>query len=201
MYLGGTGAQITNTAITAGGQAATAIGIAQGAAWVPLVGPIVAGVALAVGLLLNRKGPRQKVETTKIVDQLEPLLKQNVEGYLAGPRTRTSQAAALKTFDDAWAWLTSADGCGNPEMGEPGDRCISDRQQGSCKWNDAAGSCWNWFKGYRDPIATDPDVKPDPTPTTDPAGWLAEATGGAFNPASVPAWIWPAALIGLAAMI
>lgn len=135
-----------NTAIGTGGTAATAIGTAMHAAWVPFVGPIVAGVTLALGLWLNRKGPRQKVATTHIVDDLEPLLKQNLQGYMEGPRTKTSQAQALKNFDDAWSFLTGADGCGTEALGAPGRACIADR---------SPGGKWDWYSYYRDPIAAD----------------------------------------------
>jgi hypothetical protein len=72
---------------------------------------------------------------------------------MSGPRTRSSQAAALKNFDDAWAYLTSAEACGNPQLGNPGKACISDRSR---------GGRWDWFSYYRDPIAQDPNVKEDP---------------------------------------
>lgn len=144
-------------AVQAGGAAVTAVGVATGASWVPIVGPIVAGVSLALGLLFARKRPRQKVLATQIVNEIEPLLKQNLEGYLAGPRTRASQAQALKNFDDAWAWLTSAEACGNPDLGDPGRWCIEDRQR---------GGKWDWFAMYRDPIANDPEVRDGTWPAT-----------------------------------
>lgn len=143
-------AQQINQAVQAGGAAVTAAGVAAGAAWVPIVGPIVAGVALALSLILGRKGPRQKVVSTQIVDELEPQLKINLEGYRSGPRTRASQQAALANFDAAWAYLISPDALGNAELGEPGRRGIADR--------DRDGK-WDWFAYYRDPIANDPQVR------------------------------------------
>ena len=35
--------------------------------------------------------------------------------------------------------------------------CIADRQRGGCHYQ-SNGQCWNWFIGYRDPIANDPQV-------------------------------------------
>lgn len=132
------------------------------AAWaIPVIGAAVAGVALALTAWFSRKGPRQKVETTRIVNELEPYLKQNLEGYLNGPRTRSSQAQALANFDAVWSTLV--ENCRVEEMGDPGVRCVEDRDAGSCQWKDAGGQCWNWFSGYRDPIAKDAQVKPDPT--------------------------------------
>jgi len=119
---------------------------------VPVIGAAVAGVTLGLQLLFSRKGPKQKRITTQIVNELEPHLKANLEAYFSGPRTKASQAAALKNFDDAWAWLTSAEACGNPELGNPGKACIADRSR---------GGRWDCFAYYRDPIANDPDVKSD----------------------------------------
>lgn len=132
---------------------------ASGATWatslIPIIGPIVAGVTIGLSLLWGRKGPRQKVATTAIVDQVEPLLKENVAGYLSGPRTRSSQAQALANFDAGWQWVD--DHCDIPEMGDPGQRCVNER---------ARGGVWDWFARYRDPIANDPDVQADPQGTT-----------------------------------
>ncbi|MCC7497318.1 MAG: hypothetical protein IT160_07060 [Bryobacterales bacterium] len=150
--LQGTGAQVAATGVQTGGAALTSL--AAGASWVPVVGPIVAGATLAIGLIANRKGPRQKVAATQIVDELEPELKRNRDGYFAGPRTMSSQAQALANFDQAWAILTSPQYLGNPELGEPGRRGIKDRDR---------GGKWDWFSYYRDPIEFDPDVRPDPT--------------------------------------
>ena len=140
-------------------------------------GPIGAGVAAAIAaiqLLFSRKGPKQKVATTKIVDQVEPILKQNLAAYLASPRTQSDQAAALGVFDAGWAYVVQY--CDIPEMGAPGKECVKDR---------AAGGEWDWFAYYRDPIANDPAVIPDamvdasgnPMVTRDPAT-------GALIPAS-----------------
>lgn len=110
----------------------------------------VAAVSLVLGLLFARKGPKQKVATTNIVNQLEPALQQNLAAYKAGPRTIVDQQAALANFDSAWAYLVSSQGCGSPDMGEPGQRCIKDRDR---------GGQWDWFAYYRDPIAQDETVK------------------------------------------
>lgn len=151
----GSAGQATTTAVKAAGTVAT-IGAQSGwwlsAAAVPVIGAAVAGVTLGLQMILNRKGPQQKVASTKIVDELEPLLKNNVAAYQSGPHTRSSQAAALKNFDDAWAYLTSAEACGNPQLGNPGKNCITDRSR---------GGRWDWFAYYRDPIEQDPDVKDD----------------------------------------
>lgn len=150
----GNAAATAGVAVQAGGAVATSI--AAGTAWVPVVGPVVAGVSLAIGLIASRKGPRQKIAATQIVDELEPELKRNLEGYFSGPRTVSSQAQALANFDQAWAILTSSDYLGNPELGEPGRRGIKDRSR---------EGKWDWFAYYRDPIEADTEVRPDPTVT------------------------------------
>jgi len=158
IHLDGTGQQIALSApeIAAGTvHAASAAGASWATAAIPIIGPAVAGVTLGLGLLFSRKRPRQKVAATHIVDDLEPHLKANLKGYLEGPRTKTAQRQAIANFDAAWAYLTSQQGCGNPQLGPPGEWCIRDR---------ARGGQWDWFAMYRDPIADDPEVRPDPTP-------------------------------------
>jgi hypothetical protein len=146
---------------------------------VPVIGAIVAGITLALVAIFSRKGPKQKVATTEIVNKIEPLLQQNLSGYMAGPHTVSSRAQALANFDAGWAYVNQY--CDIPEMGNPGQACVSDRQAGSCVWKDSTSQCWNWFVGYRDPIANDPNVVPDPT-MVDTAGNLIDSiTGGLFT--------------------
>ena len=137
------GAQISSAAVTGAGSAAAAF---LPATLIPIVGPIIAGVGIALTLLFTRRRPGQKIATTQLVDELEPLLRQNLAGYLDGPRTPERQAAALRNFDAAFNWLASGEACGNPALGDPGQWCISDR---------SPGGKWDWFRRYRQPIAND----------------------------------------------
>jgi hypothetical protein len=107
----------------------------------------ITGVTTALNLILGRKRGAQKRAATAIVNDLEPLLQQNLEAYLASPRTTADQAAALANFDAAWQQLVSSQYLGNPDLGEPGNRAIADRSR---------GGQWDWFSYYRDPIANDP---------------------------------------------
>lgn len=125
------------------------------------------------------------VMTSDAANKIGDALAQNVHLYISQPvRTKSMQAAALANFDAAWAQLQQY--CGQPSFGKAGVNCIGDRQQGACKWKSspggwtrnsdgtctytgpgAAGSgnaCWNYFVGFRDPIANDPCVQPDVVP-------------------------------------
>ena len=186
--------------IGSGGAAAgTALSIAGGIAGegsllatsiIPIVGPIIAGVTLGLQLIFSRKGPRQKEIASQDADRIELLLKKNLEGYLAGPHYASARAAALKNFDDAWAWLVSPSGCGNPDLGDPGRRCISERQAGgSAPWCPTGTGC-DWFTLYRNPIAQDPKVQPDPLP---------DQVASVFGPDLAATFSQPAVKIGLLA--
>ncbi len=170
----GDGAQTATQIVSTGGSVATAILPAvTHAAWaVPVVGAAVAGVAVALGLIFGRKGPKQKQEASRIADEAEQQLRANLEGYLSGPRTPESQAAALANFDYAWSELVQM----WQQLGEPGQRAIRERgRDGRPAWGA------NWFEGYRDPIAND-------TPITQPGAGealnqLSNAVGFEVHPA------------------
>jgi hypothetical protein len=144
------------------------------------VGAAIAGVA-AIGIAIANvfSGCGQTcIAATTIDNQLEPVLAQNLGHYMSSPiHYRSLQQAALNNFDIAWAAYVKA------EQGVPtqGAISIAERQAGGCHWTTSPGgwqgntyvspgasgsgsACWNWFIGYRDPIANDPTVVPDPTP-------------------------------------
>jgi hypothetical protein len=149
-------------------------------AWpVPVVGPAIAGITIALAAIFNRKSPRQKEIATQAANEVEQILQNNVAEYMAGPRTPESQAYALMNFDAAWNWLTSPEGCGSPELGDPGRRCISERQRGgSAPWCPTTTGC-DWFILYRDPIANDSPAVASPAVTS------SAATGGGGDLLSV----------------
>lgn len=148
------------------------------------IGAIVAGlIGIGVAIASAFQGCGDTcIEATKIANQIEPILNNNVTTYLQSPIHYASmQAAALNNFDTAWAALTQA--CSNPQLQSAGQNCIQDRQRGSCAYktspggwsngqyiipgaNGSGNACWNWFVGYRDPIANDPTVVPDPSTTS-----------------------------------
>lgn len=147
-----TESQIVNTSAIGGSSTASvlaATGIIAGSTAAIAI-PVIGAVAAAIIFWLNRKGPQQKVETTKIVDAAEPILKQNLLVWNQSTKTRSIQLQMLANFDAVWARIVQL--CSDSRYGDPGHNCISDRQ---------AGGKWDWFAYYRNPIADDPNVVAD----------------------------------------
>jgi hypothetical protein len=108
-----------------------------------------------------------KIEATKIVDDVEArVLKPAVQNWRALPadqKTQSMQAHYLGLVDSA---LDSVQrGCSNPALEAAGQRCISERlvKGGTAPWCPTGTGC-DWVTIYRDPIANDPEVHPDPSP-------------------------------------
>ena len=192
-------------------QAAEGAGIAVGAAVGQALIPI-PGVGAAIGavesLIVSMFQPNlQKIQASNDANEIEPILQQNLANWLSlspSQKTESVQAAALQVFDAGWAQYESAV---QPDLAKAPDS-ISDRAEGSCAYhtaqcagwttggtyvpngpNQSTGCCWNWFVGYRDPIADDPNV------TADPAG----GTSASSTSASSDSWMLYAA-IGIAAL-
>lgn len=190
-------------AAATGSTAAGILGISTAAA-IPIVGAAIVGVSIAAALLIKNSGCGQTcIETSQWANQAEPLLAQNIQAYFSNPtpRSQSQQNAALANFDAVWARLTQM--CSDPSTGNAGKRCISDRQSGACTWHQRAdspllaypgqpqaGECWNWFSGYRDPIANDPNVAPDSVSSL--------ATSALTAAETLPSWVWLVALAVLA---
>jgi hypothetical protein len=176
--LGDVTSQQINAIVTTGAQTTIRLLAAFGA----LTGPIGAAIGglVAMGSLIANmfQGCGQTcIVASNDANKIEPLLQQNLEAYLSAPvRTHSMQAAALNNFDTIWNALRTA--CSDPSLGAAGKNCIVDRQSGACHYKTTPGgwqgtqyvypgsngsgtSCWNWFVGYRDPIANDPNVQPD----------------------------------------
>lgn len=131
----------------AGGAATSAL------AFNPITAGISAGVGLATAaasLWMNsiQQSHNADTATTLIVNGLESQLKNLDAAYFAERQVSCAdQRAALDAYDQSWLWLQSPAGCGAPNFGAAGNRCISDR---------APGGQWPWASYYRDPIAHDP---------------------------------------------
>jgi hypothetical protein len=174
------GAPIATTAIAGALSTGAAAGSAAGATIlgmsaslaVPIIGAALAGITIGIEKLIQNSGCGPTcVQTSAWANQAEPYLKQNIAAYFAlpAPRSQSAQAAALANFDAIWNQLLQL--CSQPDVGNAGKRCISDRQSGACTWKQtsdspllqfpgepAPGACWNWFNGYRDPISMDAAV-------------------------------------------
>jgi hypothetical protein len=183
-----------------------------------MAGPIglaIAGVAaIAIVLVKIFSGCGQTcVEATAIANQVEPVLLQNLQQYMAAPVHYASlQAAALNNFNTAWQGLVQGCGSGALATTKAGENCIANRQQGSCAYKtspggwqqDASGNwsyvypgangsgtaCWDWFIGYYDPIANDPTVVPDPVAGASSSS--SSSSGAASTAGSFP---WPLLIV------
>lgn len=128
--------------------AATAAGGPPG--WV--IGAVMTGVTTLIGLFANRKRGQQKIATTQIVNEAEPLLQQNLAAWQGSEHYESQQLQGLANFDSVWQAVVQQ--CSDPAFGPPGQWCTDDRKR---------GGKFDWFARYRDPIANDPDVQPDPS--------------------------------------
>lgn len=184
---------------------------------IPVAGPFIAAaaaIAVTIEKLFSGCGATC-TQATSIANQVGDLLSQNAQAYVAAPvRTQSMQAAALATFDGAWAQLVQA--CSNPALSTAGQNCISQRQRGGCQWKASPGgwvqnpdgtctytwagatgsgtACWNYFVGMRDPIALDPCVIPDSV--LDSITGQSSAAGTASTSASTLTSLLPLFLIG-----
>lgn len=148
-----------------------ALGISSAAAGFATLG--IGAAAMGVVMWLRRMGPKQKVASTKIVDEAEPILRQNRDMFLAGEKTDESKEYALAVFNQVWASVVAS--CSNASLGNPGKACVADRQR---------GGKWDWFSYYYDPIANTP-TKPAANVAIDSA---AASVGGVLAPVLGPNW-------------
>lgn len=159
------------------------------AALIPVIGPAIAAVTFGISKLFGNKAGKQKVAATQVVEEATRAMEENLRAFESGPRTLASKAQALANFDAAWNYIVEM--CGNPELGDAGVRCISERQRGSsatCYVNGRQTTC-DLFKLFKDPIQNaqvtddasayagsqfDP-VSGLPVPSTAPFGALGDA--------------------------
>ena len=119
----------------------------------------IGAVAIAVMALRSRRGPAQKVATTNIVNQVAPLMQQNLDAWNASAKSCADQAAALKIFDALWGEVVA--NCAQPSLGDPGHSCLDDRLPAGVQFEYNSfhingNGMYDWFSYYRTPIANDP---------------------------------------------
>lgn len=179
----GAGTAISTGSMVSGGVAS---GLAIAASFDPepfSKAALAIGAALT-GIITNMlKGCGQTcIDASNYANQAEPLLVQNVSNYVSqSVRYKSMQAQALANFDQVFTALEQK--C-QQVGGQGGTNCIKDRVAGACKWkaspwtwtrnsdgsftytpagpSGSGSQCWNWVYGYRDSIAADPSVTPDP---------------------------------------
>lgn len=174
--------QQTGGIITSGASAGA--GIAAGA----LLGSAVPGIGTAVGaavgiigsLITSAFQPNlSKINASNYANEIGDQMQQNLAAWLAIPtdqRYASVQAVYVNNFNTLWAAYVQDV---QPDLAKA-PNSISDRQAGSCAYhtaecagwngytyvpnmpNQSTGCCWNYFVGFLDPIANDPNVQPDP---------------------------------------
>jgi hypothetical protein len=138
----------------AGGVASSAsiLGMSLGVA-VPVIGAAIAGVTAMIGIWIsnNAKYHAQETATTHIVDEAEKFMQQNLDAWNQSQKTKSEQEQGIANYNAIWAQVVQA--CNQQQYGDPGQRCIHDRER---------GGKWPWPTYFLDPIANDPNVQPDP---------------------------------------
>lgn len=193
------------TTVAAGGTAATATVLGMSALVVPVIGAAIAGlIAIGIAIANTFKGCGQTcIAATQYANQVEPILNQNLQAYIASPvRTVSMQAAAVNNYNTAIAALEQA--CGQAALGSAGQNCIDERVNASaCEWQASPGgwdastcvytgygasgsgsACVNWVVLYLDPIQNDPCVQPDSV-LTSPTGSTSASASSATSTASI----------------
>lgn len=171
--LGANGSQVATTVGSTVGTIAAKTGVfgafQTGSLAIPVIGAAIAGVTTLVSLFMakNAQANAQKTASTKIVDQAEQLMKQNVAAWQASNKTVAEQEQSVQNFDALWQQVVNA--CNRPELGGPGQRCIHDRER---------GGAWPWPEYYRDVIANDRDVRANPSPVSEMEQVFASVSGG-----------------------
>lgn len=139
-------------ASAAAGGSGLILGMAPALA-VPIIGAAIAGVTALVGIFMARNAQyhAQESATTHIVDEAEKLMKQNLEAWEQSGKSQAEQQQAAANFQAIWGQVEKA--CNQQAYGDPGQRCIHDRER---------GGRWDWPSYYLDPILNDPDVSANP---------------------------------------
>jgi hypothetical protein len=204
--LGITSQQITSTV---GGSLMATGGVLAVIPGLQIPGAIVAAVGALTSLVGGLFRPDiTKIEATRIVDQIEAQvlkpMRASWQALPANQKTVSMQAHYLNIFDQAWNAVSQA--CSNPALATAGQNCIADRAQGACHYTVDGRTpgnppdCGNWFVWYRDGIANDPNVIPDPSPISQASDSVSSFLDSTFlgSKATGPAGIPMPLLLGAA---
>ena len=203
-----TGALTASAASTiAAGGTPLILGLAPALA-IPIVGAVLAGVAIGIELLLHSGCGQTCVVTSQWANQASSQLDKMMAAYFgtAAPRPQSLQTACLQIFNAVWNQLVQ--NCSQPNLGTAGQNCISDRQDGACKWKakppaypgePATGDCWNWWNAYYYPIANDTNVVPDSqlSSTSSDSGASSLLSTSADGSVSSSNWLLLAVAVGV----
>ena len=153
---------------------------------IPVVGPFVAAAAAIANAFGIGKGCGATcTQSTQIVNQIEPILKQNLSAAMqqatanGGCLTPAEVATLTQNFNGLWQEVLT--GCGQiPAPG--GTQCIADRQP---------GGKFDWTAAYLAPIQNIPVCQPAPPAATTqafaPATALPSSAPSSINYATPPA--------------
>ena len=202
-----------------GGAAASTAGITSASLRAAGLTAGIGIVAAGIALWLSRKGPAQNVATTHIVDEAEPLLKQNLAAWQSSNKTCADYLQTIANFQQVWNAVIQ--NCAQTSLGDPGHSCLDDRLPAGVKFNTGPPANFNingngnfdWFAWYLMPILNDPAAGgccaspvyydangtasvPMPTCTPSAAGSIASLFGGAGGSFNLSSLLIPALLIG-----
>lgn len=191
-------------------EAGAAAALGSAAPFTGPAAPFVAGAA-AIAELLAAFGVgagcgQACIQATNLVNQAEPALLQNLQDYENGT---IDQATAQSNYKQIWQSIVTS--CG-AIPGSPGQKCVTDRQQGACTWkatgtpptpySPSPGSCWNWYNAYFVPLTYPPTNAPAPTST---AGTVADSAasdvGSALSSVGISSAYAAPLLIGAAVLV
>jgi len=127
------------------GNVATGAAIGTGvAASLATAGIAAAGIAIMSWVAYMKRNGMRKEQATAVADKAEGLLKENLDAWNASNKTLEDQQTAYANTAAIMDYMLSQQGCGNPNLGDPGQRCISERL--------VEGARYPWLEWYVDPI-------------------------------------------------
>jgi hypothetical protein len=161
------------------------------AAAIPIAGALIGVGVLIYSLLHNSRGLQQNDETSRMAEKAIAYMQQNLAAWNGSNKSLANQVQALANFDNAWEALKNF--CLNGNEGDPGQRCVSERQR---------GGKYDCFVTLRDPIANDPQAGAIDRAAAQIAAQQTSAQvtsaiqTGQYQPAApLPPWLIPAAIV------